>query len=141
MQRAEDTAVKGSCLCGAVAYEVTALAGPIVNCSCRTCRKAHAAPFASTARVDRAAFRWTKGQDRGSAFSSTPGKLRHFCPACGSHLMAEWQDEPRVIIRVATLDDDPQQRPEIAIWRSHEVPWLNYHEPMQVFDETPSPRA
>jgi hypothetical protein len=55
--------------------------------------------------------------------------------------MAEWRDEPRVIIRVATLDDDPQQRPEIAIWRSHEVPWLNYHEPMEVFDETPNPRA
>src|SRR5215469_12297221 len=29
----------GSCLCGSVAYEVEAPAGPIVHCHCTTCRK------------------------------------------------------------------------------------------------------
>ena len=48
----------GSCLCGAIHYEIDGLSGPINHCSCRTCRKAHAAAFASTAAVDRTHFRW-----------------------------------------------------------------------------------
>ena len=37
----------GSCLCGAVAYEVDAPAGPIVHCHCSTCRKTHGAAFST----------------------------------------------------------------------------------------------
>lgn len=40
--------------------------------------------------------------------------------------MAERVLQPYVILRVATLDDDPGQKPELSIWRSHEVPWLDY---------------
>src|SRR5215469_15639083 len=116
----------GSCLCGAVHYEIDGLSGPINHCSCRTCRKAHAAAFTSTAAVDRTHFRWLAGEDKLSSFESSPGKLRHFCSTCGSHLVAERAVQPHVILRVATLDDDPGRKPEFAIWRSHEVPWLDY---------------
>src|SRR5205809_60958 len=43
--------MKGSCLCAAVTYEATLDDMKIGHCSCRTCRKAHAAPFAATARA------------------------------------------------------------------------------------------
>lgn len=43
--------MKGSCLCGAIEYEVDQLDMPISHCHCRTCRKAHAAAFAPTAGV------------------------------------------------------------------------------------------
>jgi ADP-ribosyl-[dinitrogen reductase] hydrolase len=52
-------------------------------------------------------FRWRAGEDRLSTYESSPGKLRHFCAVCGTHLMAEHPDQPHVILRVATLDDDP----------------------------------
>ncbi len=67
--------MRGSCLCGSVTYEVDALAGPMVNCHCRTCRKAHAAPFAPTARARRDAFRWTGDAQALGSFESSPGKL------------------------------------------------------------------
>ena len=44
----------GGCLCGAVRYESDALTGPIAHCHCATCRKAHGAAFATTARASRA---------------------------------------------------------------------------------------
>ena len=116
--------MQGSCLCGAVRYEADALNGPIVHCYCRTCRKAHAAAHTSTAGVDRGVFRWVAGRDKVSSFESSPGKLRHFCSVCGSHLVAERLAQAHVILRVATLDDDPGVKPEMAIWRSHEVAWL-----------------
>ncbi len=115
--------MKGSCLCGAVTYEVGPYDMKIGLCSCRTCRKTHAAPFVATARVQRDNFRWLSGEDKLRAFESSPGKNRHFCTVCGSHLIAEHPGEPHVILRVASLDDDPGARPLIHIWRSHEVPW------------------
>jgi ADP-ribosyl-[dinitrogen reductase] hydrolase len=115
--------MKGSCLCGGIAYEVDQL-GPIGHCHCKTCRKAHAAAFASTARVNREHFRWLNGAELLGAFESTPGKVRRFCTRCGSHLMAEWLDKPQVIVRVATLDDNPGVVPVAHIWTSHDVEWL-----------------
>lgn len=114
----------GSCLCGAVQYEVDALASPIGHCHCRTCRKANASAFTSTARVARSGFRFTSGEDKLSAFESTAGKLRRFCSVCGTEVLAEWLNQDAVILRVATLDDDPGARPVVHIWTSHDVPWL-----------------
>jgi ADP-ribosyl-[dinitrogen reductase] hydrolase len=43
---------------------------------------------------------------------------------CGTHLLAERPAQPHVILRVATLDDDPGCRPVIHVWTSHDAPWL-----------------
>jgi len=111
-------------LCGAVRYEVDRLDMPVVHCHCVTCRKAHAAAYASTAGVMREHFRWTAGEEKLSAYESSPGKLRRFCSACGTHLLAERPAQPHVLLRVATLGDDPGTRPAMHIWTSHEAPWL-----------------
>lgn len=118
--------MKGSCLCGAVEYEIVALDMPIIFCHCKTCRKAHAAPFVATAGVMRDHFRWLQGEGKLSSFESSPGKVRHFCSVCGTHLLAERPGQPHIILRVATLDEDPSQRPEAHIWTSHDVEWLEY---------------
>lgn len=120
--------MKGSCLCGAVIYEVDSIDFPIGHCHCQTCRKAHAAPFATTAGVMREHFRWLQGEEKLSVFESSLGKLRRFCSVCGSHLMAERTSLPHVIVRVATLDDDPYKTPQRHIWTSHDVPWLAYED-------------
>ncbi|WP_321909879.1 hypothetical protein [Paraburkholderia sp. J11-2] len=39
-------------------------------------------------------------------------------------ILAERPVQPHVILRVATLDDDPGARPEFDIWTSRDVPWL-----------------
>lgn len=118
--------MKGSCACGAVEYEIDSIDLPIGHCHCRTCRKSHAAAFATTAGVRREHFRWLQGQEKLSSYESSPGKLRHFCSVCGSHLVAERPQSPVVIVRVATLDEDPGALPENHIWVSHDVPWLEY---------------
>ena len=118
-------ALKGSCLCGAIGYELDSLDMPITHCHCLTCQKAHAAPYVSTAGVLREHFRWTRGQERLSTFESSPGKFRHFCSGCGSHLIAERPNQGHVIVRIATLDDDPQARPAEHIWTAHDRPWLS----------------
>jgi hypothetical protein len=116
--------LQGSCLCRAVRYEIAQLDGAIVHCHCNTCRKANASPFTSTARVAKTNFRWLSGEDLLGGYESSPGKVRRFCASCGSHVVAERPDQPYVILRVATLDDDPARKPAMPIWASHDVAWL-----------------
>jgi len=132
--------LKGSCLCGAVRYEIDRLDTPIGFCHCTTCRKAHAAPSAPTARVMREHFHLIAGRDKLSAFESSPGRMRRFCSMCGTHIVAERSDQPHVVLRVATLDDDPDVKPIVHIWTSHDVPWLAEDERLPRFPEWPPAR-
>ena len=102
--------MKGSCHCGTVVYEVARLAGPISHCHCVTCRKTHAAAYVA------------------------------FCSVCGCHIVASRESQPHVILRIATLDDDPGTRPTMHIWRSHDVPWLVDDETLASFAEWPPGR-
>lgn len=116
--------IRGSCLCGAVAYEADALSSPIGHCHCRTCQKAHSAAFATTARARRAEFRWTRGDDARRGFESSPGKLRWFCKQCGSQLMAEWTHLDEVTLRIGCVDEGlGEVKPALHIWVSQQAPW------------------
>src|ERR687884_277550 len=108
--------MRGSCLCGKVQYEVSQLDSAIRHCSCRTCRKAHAAAFNTSAGVRQEHFRWLAGQPLLLAFESSPGKRRYFCSQCGTQVVAQRDGSEMLILRVATLDDDPGQLPTGHIW-------------------------
>ncbi len=120
--------MQGSCLCGQVRYEVDEFAAVMVHCHCIKCRKAHGSAFSTTAPVMREYFRWLSGEHLLANFESSPGKLRHFCSNCGSHLIAEWTDKPAVILRLGCLDDDPGIRPKAHIWRSEGASWYDPHD-------------
>lgn len=118
-------AFKGSCLCRQVTYEIDQLDMPVEHCHCLTCQKAHASPYTTTAGVLRSHFRITRGEGLLRSYESSPGKLRRFCGTCGTHIFADRPAQPHVILRVATLDEDPGTRPEFHIWTSHDVSWLD----------------
>ncbi|GAA0569057.1 GFA family protein [Halomonas salifodinae] len=117
--------MQGSCLCGGVRYAIEALSTAPQICHCQTCRKAHAAPAVVTAGVARSAFRWLQGEALLNRYESSPGKWRHFCSVCGCQLIAEREGQAHLILRLATLDEDPGVMPEAHIWTSHDQPWLS----------------
>lgn len=49
--------------------------------------------------------------------------------------MAERPVQPHVIVRVATLDDDPDTKPVMHIWRSHDAPWLQDNKDILFYQE------
>lgn len=117
--------LKGSCLCGAVAYEADASIERIVHCHCHTCRKTHGTAFSSVAAVPRDQFRWLRGEEALAAIESSPGKFRRFCSRCGSHVMAERVAQPVVLLRLGCLDTEVRERPQVHIWRSDAAPWYD----------------
>lgn len=126
--------MQGSCLCQGIVYEVDQLATPIQHCACHTCRKAHAAAFNTAVGVKREHFRWLKGESLVKGFESSPGKVRYFCSTCGSQLVADKAESPFLVLRAATLDDDPGMKPAFTIWTSHQVSWLEYGPHLPAYD-------
>jgi hypothetical protein len=127
--------IKGSCLCGAVKYEIDGIDCPIRHCHCRSCRKAQGAEHNTSAHVSRDRFRWIEGENKLTSYESSPGKFRRFCSTCGSPIVAEYPELSHVTVRVATLDDDPGARPAEHIWLSHAAPWLKDEDAIARYDE------
>jgi hypothetical protein len=75
---------KGSCLCGAVTFEVSGdLPGPDA-CHCTQCRKTSGHCFAST-DIPRSALT-VHGEDNVTWYRSSEKVRRGFCKTCGSSL-------------------------------------------------------
>jgi hypothetical protein len=116
------TALRRSCLCGEVQFEID---GPLMrasHCHCRQCQKGHGAPFRTRARVAAANFRYLAGEELVSFCESTPGRHRGFCQVCGAPVLVKLdehsrsaQTDPGAValygVALATLDDDPGRPP------------------------------
>lgn len=127
--------MKGSCLCGGIVYEAEELASEIIHCACNTCRKAHAAAFNTAAAVEKNKFKWLKGENLLKFYESSQGKRRYFCSNCGSQIIKTVEGKNQIILRLGTLDEDPNKFPKSFIWASHSVPWLSHENQLKVFSE------
>lgn len=99
--------VHGSCLCGAVAYEVDGELQRLVDCACPLCRRSRGGSGSTNTPVPAARFRWTHGAERVRSFELRAGQKdfrTDFCDCCGSLLptVAEGRDE--VSIPVGSVD-------------------------------------
>jgi hypothetical protein len=93
---------KGSCLCGAVHYEVAGRLRPVIGCHCTQCRKQTGHYMAATA-AQLANFKITK--DEGLRwFRSSEWAERGFCQICGSTLFWKGTGRDYVAIAAGTLD-------------------------------------
>lgn len=95
----------GSCLCGAVRFEISGPLAPIQLCHCDACRKAQGSAFGANIPVAAEDFRLLAGQDAMRAYESSPGKERVFCGTCGSPIISRLTAAPQVVrLRAGTLD-------------------------------------
>ncbi|HVU02907.1 MAG TPA: GFA family protein, partial [Polyangiaceae bacterium] len=124
--------LKGSCMCGEVAYEAE---GPLIamaRCHCVQCRKASGAEFATNGTVLVESFRVTKGGDLLSRYESSPGTRRVFCGRCGSPLFKEDDKRPgQVRLRLGCVDEGIDQKPMFHVFVSEKPAWSD------IFDDTP----
>ncbi len=74
----------GSCLCGAVQYEIVGPFPMMVHCHCSRCRKHHGTAFASFVIAPLTGLRWIQGEDAIVSYASTAHSHRSFCRHCGS---------------------------------------------------------
>ena len=116
--------ISGSCLCGKVKYNISGMVGEIIHCHCETCRKAHGAAFSSVASVDDVDFKIT-GSELLNSFESSKGKKRYFCSNCGTQVYAKRENSDHIILRLGSLDSDPDAKEINHIWVSQKASWYN----------------
>lgn len=95
---------KGSCLCGAVAFDLQGPLRPVYACHCTQCRKTSGHFWAATSIPDEALY-FTR--DEGLRwFRSSETTKRGFCGQCGSSLFWVPEGEGRTVVAAGALDGE-----------------------------------
>ncbi len=76
--------MKGSCLCGAVSFEISGDVATIYQCHCSLCRKVSGSSSNSALIVAADQFEWISGQNSINKYTTETGFKSEFCKGCGS---------------------------------------------------------
>jgi hypothetical protein len=101
---------KGSCLCGAVRFEVSGPFPMLYQCHCSLCRKQGGSVSNTGLIVAAEKFRWLAGEDDIGKWQRSTGFRSHFCRKCGSTVPNPLRDTGYVWVPSGLLDDDAPLR-------------------------------
>ena len=131
----------GSCLCGAVKYEVAGEAKRFYHCHCSRCRKASGTGHASNLFLQPGALKWLSGAEHIRAFKVPEAKrfTTQFCEICGGRLPRQPQNTDTVIIPAGSLDEDAPIVPQARIFVESRASWSCTGEELPIYPGTPPP--
>ena len=121
----DDEVLTGSCLCGAVTYEVRGPFARFVFCHCGRCRKASGSAHSTAIYASPAGFKWRTGADEvvrydlpsARSFSTT------FCRSCGAPLPHPTRSGRELIVPAGSLDVEPTFAPESHVQWASRAAW------------------
>lgn len=130
---------RGSCLCGAVTYQISGEIGDGYFCHCKRCRKASGSAFASNSRISPDQFRVLSGHDSlKTYYHPASGLGRKFCAECGSPIVSERTEPAMMAVRLGTLDTPLEKRPIGHIFVSSKAEWDEITDDLPQFAERPT---
>ena len=126
---------KGSCLCGAVRFEVAGeLPGPDA-CHCGKCRK-HSGHFFVSTDVPRSALT-IEGEGKVSWFQSSDKARRGFCSACGSSLFWDPLFRDWIGIAMGAFDGPTGTRLHVHIYVADKGDYYDIADGVEQFAQVP----
>jgi hypothetical protein len=130
-------AVRGSCLCGGVAYEVEGKLALMIQCHCSRCRKTRGAAHGCNAFCKEQRFGWLRGEELIDQYKPPDAVsfVFAFCRVCGSGVPRITSEA--VVIPAGTFDDDPGARPNFHIYTGSKAPWFEIADDLRQFEGAP----
>jgi hypothetical protein len=118
--------VDGSCLCGAVTFEVKPPTSKFVHCHCARCRKATGASYATNIYVEPHQLTWLSGRDSVERFDLATAQsfAKWFCRTCGCPLPRLSRSGKTVVIPAGSLDKAPVDHPKAHIFWGSRASWV-----------------
>jgi hypothetical protein len=119
-----DVTLKGSCLCGAVSVEASALPLLTLACHCRDCQKFSASAFSLTAMFLKKSFSHSGELQKGGLHSEQ--REHYFCSSCKNFIFSRLKTAPeRINLRISILDDAASFPPFVELMTDEKVEWAN----------------
>ncbi|WP_041360701.1 GFA family protein [Methylococcus capsulatus] len=117
--------LKGSCLCGAVKYEVKGDPQRFYHCHCSRCRKSSGTGHATNLFLANAELVFASGQSLLKQFKVPEAKrfTRQFCSRCGSQVARYVPEIDGVVIPAGSLDDEAPIQPQARIFWDSRAHW------------------
>ena len=117
--------LRGSCLCGAVTYEVWGPFTVFGHCHCSRCRKATGSAHSTGLYASPTSFSWLTGGDHVVRFDlpSARSFSTAFCRTCGAPLPHPTRSGRELIVPAGSLDGDPGIRPDSHIHWGSRAEW------------------
>jgi hypothetical protein len=117
--------VRGSCLCGGVAFVVEGPPTTARYCHCLRCRKARAAAHATNLVAPIEAVRFVRGEERVRTFKLPAARFfsQSFCADCRGKLPRLDPGRGIGVVPMGALDDDPGIRAACQIFAADRAPW------------------
>jgi len=116
----------GSCLCGAIKYEVNGEPVRTAVCHCDDCRKATGSSYATNFFFKEEDIVVTEGTPKEFQHKSDAGNTmtKQFCGNCGSQLFGIGTGSPGVKhVKAGTLDNVGDLKPAISVFTARKHPF------------------
>jgi hypothetical protein len=143
--REEPSQLEGGCTCRAVRYRLRS--GPLIvhACHCTECQRLSGSAFALNALIESDRLELLAGAPRAVPVLGTSGKPQTVlrCAACEVALWSHYPGAgPKLaFVRVGTLDEPARLPPDIHIFTSTKLSWLELPEGAQAVPEYYSAKA
>lgn len=131
--------LRGSCLCGAIAYEVTGPFKVVHNCHCSRCRKARAAAYTTNGFISMDGVRFVRGENEITTYKPPGARFftHAFCRSCGSGVPRLDPERAIAIVPFGSLDDDPGRGADDHIYVAYKAPWYDIPGDLPRYEERP----
>ncbi|WP_162932900.1 GFA family protein [Roseovarius sp. EL26] len=118
--------INGSCLCGAVSFEVVNTFEKLFFCSCDQCRQITGSAFASNLFVSITEFDWL-GDIGNIVTYHVPGRdiSKSFCRVCGSGVPWASGDGTMMIVPAGSLNEPVNVFERVRIFASEQPSWAS----------------
>jgi hypothetical protein len=120
--------IKGSCVCGNIAYEAEVDADDVSLCNCTDCQKFSGSAFRVGVLTDDSRFTLLRGTLKEYVKTAESGgrRVQAFCPECGTHLYSTSErDGPKVLrLRTSTANQRDLLVPRKQGWMRSAQKWL-----------------
>ena len=124
-------ALRGSCLCGGVQFELPESFEARAFCHCASCKKLSGGVGTANGRLRSEEVTILEGEELLRTYQPEEGTAKTFCSVCGSNLFGGgWPDSEQASIRLSAIDDplpatpgpvDPVGTERVALEASEQV--------------------
>lgn len=130
------TNLTGSCMCGAVQYEITKRSRLTVNCHCTICRKSNGSAFSTYASVLESGFSIVKGAVSIQKYALGEKGEKNFCGICGSPIFNKNNKYPGFyMVHYGSLNTPNNIEPATNVFFDNKLPWVCSIEQLNSFEQ------